>query len=279
VETLDNILSRDGKAMPSTDTQEPTTVSTPTPETQVETGAQPDEPEVPETDVSGQRMVPKAALDEARNKAKRYTEQVAEFDRKLTETNAQWERRMAELMARLPQQQPQEQQSPDWYENPDAAARHAVQPQLSQLEQHFLHNSQLIAEQIYGDDTVKAAVHAFDQAMKSSTLDIADYHKVASSHNRFAEAVKWHKRQAALSEIGDDPSAYRQKVEAEILAKYGLTPESVTNGGPAPTNGGQPLRGPMPSNLAAVRSVGSRTGPQWGGPQSIDSIFSTRRAK
>jgi C4-dicarboxylate-specific signal transduction histidine kinase len=55
--------------------------------------------------------------------------------------------------------------------------------------------------------------------MQSQKLDPADYQKVVSSPNRYAAAVQWHKRQQAQAEIGDDPAAFRAKLEAEILAR------------------------------------------------------------
>src|SRR6185503_12259288 len=100
-------------------------------------------------------------------------------------------------------------------------------------------------------------------ALQSKTLDQADYQKVVSSPNRYAAAVQWHKAQLAKAEIGDDPAAFRAKIEAEILAKHGLTQE----GGAAQQ---QQKPAVMPSNLAGARNVGSRSGPAWSGPPSLD---------
>lgn len=79
--------------------------------------------------------------------------------------------------------------------------------------------------------------------------------------------VRWFKRDQITKEVGDDPVAYREKVRAEVLAEQNQ-----------PTAKQPVANGPMPSNLAAVRSVGSRSGPQWGGPAPIPDIFD-RRAK
>lgn len=275
MESLDNILSGRGEAVsadnkPAPAATQPEPTSEPEKEAQQQPAAETGEAEIPEADVNGQRMVPKAALDEARGKAKRYTEQVADFERKLSEQNAAWERRFGQLLETVkPKEQPAE---PDWYANPDQAAVHAVSPHLSELQRALVHNSRLVADNIYKPETVQAAEDAFMAAVQNRSIDPADYQKVVGSPNRFDAAVKWHRRQQAMAEIGDDPAAYRARLEAEILAKHGLASNGNGNGAPA-NSAPAPV---MPSNLATVRNVGNRTGPAWGGPMPLADIFDRR---
>jgi hypothetical protein len=119
--------------------------------------------------------------------------------------------------------------------------------------------------------------------MQSRELDPADYQKVVNSPNRYAAAVQWHQRQLAQAEIGDDPAAYKARVEAEFLEKYGIDPaaykakveaEFLEKYGIRPGEQAAPAVKPvMPSNLTGARNVGSRSGPQWAGPPTLADIF------
>lgn len=269
---LDNILSGQGEAAPENITATEETV------TQAETeGQQPQGEQQTKTDedqaidVNGQKMVPHAALHASKEKVKRYTEQVASFEQKLSDQNAAWERRFNQMLEKLGPK-PEPQQKPDWYENPDAALQHGLQqtvsPQFDQMAQTLMANAKIVAGVKYGDDKIEEAEKAFISAMQSGTLDPADYQKVVGSPNRYAAAAQWHQRQLAQAEIGDDPAAFRAKVEAEVREKV-----------LAELNGGQPAqqtqqRQPvMPSNLAGARNVGARGGPAWSGPPSLQDIF------
>jgi hypothetical protein len=81
-----------------------------------------------------------------------------------------------------------------------------------------------------------------------------------------------------MAEIGGNPTAFRQRVAEEerqrVLAEMGIEPGQQA--------GDQQVippaaRAAMPTNFATGRNVGSRSGPGWTGPQSIDDIFSARR--
>ena len=263
---LDNILSGGGDA-PATNEQEQVT--------QVDAGeGQQEQPEADgnEGDSGGQRMVPQQALHAEKQKVKRYTEQVGDFQRQLSETNAAWERRMAQLVEAVKPKQ-EAAPAPDWFENPEAATQNAVRssvsPQFEHINQQLLAIARDNAETRFTPETVNEAEQAFIGAMNSQKLDPADYQKVVSSPNRYAAAVQWHKRQQAQAEIGDDPTAYKAKLEAEIR-------ERVL----AEVNGGQPAQqrqAVMPSNLTGARNVGARSGPAWSGPSTIDDIFSRGR--
>ncbi len=265
---LDSILSGGSEAVPATNEQETVTQVDAGEGQQEQTEAQGNEGEQ-----RGSKMVPHEALHAEKQKVKRYTEEVADFRKQLTESNAAWERRMAELVKAVTPKQ-EAAPTPDFFEDPAAATRHQVQqfatPQFEQINQQLLAIARDNAETRFTPETVNEAEQAFISAMQSQKLDPADYQKVVTSPNRYAAAVQWHKRQLAQAEIGDDPAAFRAKVEAEILAKHGITP-GETPAAPA-------ARAPaMPSNLAGARNVGARSGPAWSGPSSIDDIFSRAR--
>ena len=264
---LDNILSGNSSAAPEANEQEQVTQA-------AEGESQQEQPEAEQQEgEQGQRMVPQQALHAEKQKVKRYTEQVSDFQRQLSETNAAWERRMAQLVEAVKPKQ-EAAPKPDWFENPEIATQHAVNstvsPQFEQINQQLLAIARDNAETRFTPETVNEAEQAFISAMQSQKLDPADYQRVVSSPNRYAAAVQWHKRQQAQAEIGDDPAAYKTKLEAEIREKV-----------LAEMNGGQPAQqrqAVMPSNLAGARNVGARSGPAWSGPSTIDDIFSRQRS-
>ena len=262
MELLDDILSGQREAAPA---QEVTEDVAKAPEVEVKPESKTEPEEVEATDVNGQKMVPHAALHASKEKVKRYTEQVASFENTLKERDAAWERRLGQILEKLGPK-PEQPKQPDYFEDPEGATRHTVQqsvsPQFEKVNQALLANAQLLAEVKYGDDKVAQADQAFMQAVQSRSIDPADYQKVVNAPNIFAAAVQWHQRQLAQQEIGDDPAAFRAKLEAEILEKHGLKP--ATQQQPAPV---------MPSNLASARNVGTRAGPQWSGPQTLNDIF------
>lgn len=78
------------------------------------------------------------------------------------------------------------------------------------------------------------------------------------------DAVKAFKRHQAMQEIGDDPAAYRERLEAEIRERVLAEMQPA-----APQQPSQP----KPSNFASARSAGKRTGPSWAGPTPLSSIL------
>jgi hypothetical protein len=266
VETLDNILSRRGEAMPQG--EQPETQQA-TQEMQAPVEAQQPTQETTEGEQAeqhGDGRVPIEVVQAERQKVKRYTEEVASIREEIARRDQAWEQRINKLLeAQKPQQEP-----PNIYENPDAAIAHAMQPHMDRVQQVLLANSQLAAQAAYGKDRVTEADAAFSKAVEARQVDPADFQRVLNSPNVFAAAVEWKARQDALAEIGDDPASYKERIKAEFLA------EMQQNGSGAATNNGQP-KPVMPSNLAAARNVGSRTGPNWGGPPSIADIFNRKR--
>lgn len=263
-ESLDNILSGSGEAVTEQNTNVEENVA------QAAEGEgqqqQAEASEQGEQQQGGQKTVPHEALHAEKQKVKRYTEEVSSLRQEIADRDAAWERRIAQLLdAQKPKQEPQ--QKPDWFENPEAATQHAVRetisPQLDQVTSTLMATAQMVAGIKYGDDKVAEAEQAFLDAMRSQKLDPADYQKVANSPNRYAAAVQWHQRQLAQAEIGDDPAAYKAKLREELLAELQQGDGQQT----------QQRQAAMPSNFATARNVGSRAGPAWSGPASIQDIF------
>lgn len=266
-DTLDNILSGSSEAAPEANEHEEVVTQVADGEGQQEQIDDDQQESITQTS----KMVPHEALHAEKQKVKRYTEEVSDFRR----SNEALQRQVAELLQRvpIPKQEQAEQVDPidAFFKDPNAAAVSAVTPQFQQIQQTLQAIAKDTAITRFTEEAVDTAEKAFLSAMNSKSLDPADYHKVVNSPNRYAAAVQWHKQQLAKQEIGDDPAAYRAKLEAEILAKHGLTAE----GAAAEVQTQRPAV--MPSNLTGARNVGTRSAPAWSGPPSLNDIFDTTR--
>lgn len=223
------------------------------------------------------RMVPHQALHAERQRSRRYSEEVADFRRQLAETNA----RMAQLVEAVtpPQARPA---PPDFFDNPEAATRfevaQTVSPEFERINQTLHSFARENAIGRFDEAKVNEAEQAFIGALQQGRLDPHDYRRVVNSPNRYAEAVRWHRRQIAQTEIGDDPSAFKARVEAElrekILAELG---GGIGGRSDAVLRTAAGFAHAAPSNLAGARNVGVRSGPAWSGPASLTDIFDRRK--
>lgn len=265
---LENILSGQGAVAPAPETRtEPQPEQTAEPQANAEPASEGE----PQTDERG--MVPVAALQAERQKAKRYTEQVAEFQTKLEQQNAQWEQRFNQIFAQLQPKpaQPEEEQAPDIWTDPDAYLQRGVQQAVSPVMTQLKAMQRGMAEIQFKPEVVAEAESAFNTAAAKGELPKEFIQQVNSSPNPWAAAVQWHQQQTAMAEIGSDPAAWkaqqREALKAEIMAEL--------QQGQQP--GAQRAAPVMPGNFATGRNVGSRTGPAYSGPPNLDDILGMRR--
>lgn len=262
--TLDNILSGQGDAV----SEQPAVEENVTQVAEGEGQQEQTEATTQEEPTQGQKLVPHEALHAEKQKVKRYTEEVSDFRK----SNEALQRQVAELLQRVPLPKQEQQQPPDQFEDFPGATRHVVQPEFQRIEQQLLAIAKDTAITRFTEDKVNEAEQAFISALQSQKLDQADYQKVVHSPNRYAAAVQWHQRQLAQAEIGDDPAAFRAKLETELREK--ITAELQQGEQPQT----QQRQAVMPSNLAGARNVGARSGPAWSGPQTLQDIFNRQRA-
>lgn len=280
MKSLDEIMSREGEAMPEQDINPIETQ----PEPQVEAQAEPDEASDPEPQADERGMVPHQALHAAREQGKkRYTEAVTEFERRQKESDERNEKRFADMMALLqasrqpgqpqPEQTPQQpQEAPQWWDDPDKAFEQRASQALDPVRQSLMFNARLTAEAIHDRETpgaVKEAEEAFNAAAAAGRIDPEIHRRINASPNPYHAAVQWHqhvKRQEAASKFGDDPEAY---IAAEIERRLAA---AQTGQSQPPQQTAQA----MPSSFAAGRSAGPRAAPQWSGPKPLSEIMNGR---
>ena len=247
-ESLDNILSGQEavaeKPIVETNNQEPP--ETPAPETP-EAGEQP----------QGQKMVPHEALHAEKQKVKRYTEQIASFEKTISERDAAWERRFGQLLEKLT---PQQQEQPiDWYADPSAATRQELGKAISPLEQKFssleTQIMRLSAVQQHGAEKVSAFEKYVQDAYNRGDPEMAALSAaMRGSPDPIGVGLQWFEKKTF------DPAAERERIKNELLAEM---------------QSQQPPTSPavLPTGLATARNVGNRSGPAWSGPPALADIF------
>lgn len=176
--------------------------------------------------------VPLAALLDEREKRQKLEREAEELRRWRQQIEAQ-----------------QNQQKPDFFDNPEAA----MQQIQSQTEQRMvaekLRQSRFFAEREFGADLVKEAYAWFDQHPEQS-------HALLNEPSPFHAAVEYYKRQKAIEEIGSDPEAYKAKLRAELEAELAQK---------APQKPAAP-----PRSLASAPSAGGETQPPG---SAFDQLF------
>lgn len=199
------------------------------------------EPETPEP--SGAPPAPKEDRDFAgilkglmdeREKRQRYEAEVAEYKRKLAAFEAE----------------KQAPQVPDVIEDQQGFAAYLMQQQAQQRDHLEAVFSERFARKEYGNEAVDAALAAAQQQGV-----VAHFTR---GPDRWERMCEWHKGYLAQAEIGNDPAAFRAKIEAElrakIMAEMGASPEAK----PTP-----------PKSLAAAAGSG-RASPSAGGDPLFD---------
>lgn len=171
------------------------------------------------------------------------------------------------------QVQPKEApKAPEFWEQPEGNIDHrvqqAVQPLVQELIMQREQTSRALAAMKHGEDKVneafedmKARIQAGDQSAQF------DYQRVMAQPNQYDALVQLHQQRKALSEIGNDPNAYREKLLAEalndqaFLAKALEAAKAKASSNPSVVSFTAPKSKGLPSisNVGAAGSVGGNT--------------------
>jgi hypothetical protein len=213
---------------------------------------EPDDAEPPQP-LDGEPVIPRRAYEDERRKRQDWKEKAARLEGELAAIKRQQEE------AARPQPQPMPPLAPiDPSQDPMGFTVRIQQVMLNER----LNNSEMLLRDKIGDDKVTEYVQEFQQlAQRDPTL----FGKLYSQTNPYGWMQREVERQRVLRDVGDDPSAYRSKIEAEARAKW----EAEAAAKPAPVS---PAAGLQPS-LATVRSVAGRTAGTWSGEPSLEDVL------
>ena len=120
-----------------------------------------------------------------------------------------------------------------------------------------------------GPEKVDAAIAEFKQAAAQNPALIPALYQQPDPYAWMAKQVETMRLQR---EIGNDPSGYRAKLEAEIRAKLEAEMQAAQPAAPAPVS---PAARLAPS-LANARSAAPRASGAWAGPTPLQDIFPPR---
>lgn len=191
------------------------------------------------------KVVPLEALEAERKGRQDWKEKAIRFEEQVNALRAQMEQ--AQRQPQASTQQPVE-----------------VTPEMQRLSDK-LDISEMMAREKYPD---------LDDKFEFFKAEVAKNPALHAEALRQKHPYDWMYKQAvklqALSEIGDDPTAYqqslREKLKAELLAEMGQqsaeTQQPVTQAAPV-----------LPKSLATSRSAGPRSAPTWTGPTALNDIL------
>lgn len=257
--SMNEILSNDEKGDTPRDERGRFTSSEPPSEPQPE--ATPTEP-VEAVAETPKPVEPVKAAEPASVPPAQEPKEVAAFKQAALEERRKRQALEAEI-ARLREQAQPQTPPRDFFENPDEAFEQRLTPKLREMEQRMLdrvYNAmEAAARARYQDYDEKREL--FLQLAQEDPTIVAGL-QTAPDPAEYAYTTA--KRLSVLREIGDDPDAYRKRVEAEIRERVMA---EMSQQKPRPV-------AVPPSSLNAEKSpVNSQN---WGGPTPITSLFGRR---
>lgn len=156
------------------------------------------------------------------------------------------ERRAQELEQRLAylerqqfeaRQKPADEEPVDPWADPNAYISRQIEPLQRGQEAIVDRFSRALAVREFGAEAVSGALAELEGRMRSDPQARFEYQRIMASDLPYHELVTWHKRQSALKEIGDDPSAYREKLRQELLKDPEFVKQAIASVRQPPAGG------------------------------------------
>lgn len=132
-----------------------------------------------------------------------------------------------------------------------------LQETQSTLQQTREFYSKRDAEREHGADKVTEAYKALDAAIGNGSLNKdAVLEQLRSSMDPYGDIMSWHKQHSLLTEIGNDPEAYRQRQREELLKDPEFLAKAVeaARGQATPVTAGR-SGAPAPNNVTSLPSL------------------------
>lgn len=268
--TLDEIMSGRGEAVTEqVETRDETRTEAPTrdeggrfapkgEDRQPEPQPEPEDGNDPEAKPQG--TVPQKALHASRER-----ERQARDEAQALRDEVQQLKGMMQAIATRSQEpaKPVEQPKPvDFWEDPQAFIQQTLTPFQQQIAQQNERLSHSAAIGEFGKEAVQAAYEDMGNALSSDPRAQAEYQRIMQSPHPYGELVNWHRNRTALTEFGNDPAAYREKVRQEIMAELQQS-QPQTPSAPAPR---------LPGDFTKTRNDGPRSAPVFQGPKPLSEI-------
>jgi len=219
-----------------------------------------DEADPPEA-LEGETVIPRRAYEDERRKRQDWKARAVEAETKHKELQRQFEDAQRRATAPPPQPQAPPQPPPDPATNPQGWAQHVVQQQQAALLNERLNNSEMMLADKIGAEKLNEYVQEFRSL---ANADPTLFGKLYSQSHPYAWLTREVDRLRLVRDVGDDPAAFRAKIEAEARARW----EQEAKQAPAPS----PAAGMQPS-LGTARSVAGRTAGAWSGEPTLEDVL------
>lgn len=151
----------------------------------------------------------------------------------------------------------------NFWENPDEFLADRLAPVQQTMQTQRIELSTMLAVEKHGEAVVNEAQAALAAAMKANPNDpslIALDQQTRKSIHPMNDVLSWHTRQKAMADIGDDPSAYRTRLETElrekIMAELGVDSAAL----PAATSTTTKPLTKLPQSLSKLPGAGNGNG-------------------
>lgn len=191
---------------------------------------------------TNEKHVPLAALEAERTGRRDWKEKALRFE--------------GELKAMREMSQPRQVQEEQVERDPFVVMNERM------INERF-NTSELIARQAHPD--IDEKIEAFKEALQANP---AIYQQMQNQAHPWEFAYKEGARLLLAKEMGDDPTTYRQKLEAEIRAKV------LAELGQGESNQSNP-KAVLPKSLAGFRSSAARSAGTFTGPTPFDQIINS----
>jgi hypothetical protein len=205
--------------------------------------------------------VPIAALRDERKKRQEMERTLQEYVQRL---------QRYEQPAQQPPPPPPPPPRPDLFADPDGAINHIAEQLRAENRQEQL-RQKVDLSVLYVRDKYPDYQDAETAFLEQCRADPALYDRMLHHPYPAEFAYQVGKRIATLAQIGPDPDAYRQKIEAEALEKARAQLQQEAPQTPTPA------RASLPPSLAQGRDTSGRFQPAWGGPPSFKDILAPPR--
>ena len=212
--------------------------------------------------LDGEPIVPRRAYEDERRKRQDWKERAARLEGELAAYRKQQEEAQRRAAA-PPQPQPTYQPPPDPAVDPRGYHQYMEQRQAAADLNQRLNVSEIMLREKIGDEKLSEYVEEFRGMAEADPTLFSKLYSQPHPYNWLTREVE---RQRTLRDVGDDPAAFRAKIEAEARAKW----EQEAKAAPAPVS---PAAGLQPS-LATARSVAGRTVGAWSGEPSLEDVLS-----
>jgi hypothetical protein len=247
----------------------PPAASAPKPEAKPDPGAkaaaakpEPEDDGEPPEPLEGEPVIPRRAYEDERRKRQDWKARAVEAETKHKELMRQLEDAQRRATAPPPQPQAPPQPPPDPAVDPRGFAQHLVQQQQQALLNERLNNSEMLLREKIGDEKLSEYVNEFRSMAEADPTLFGKLYSQPHPYNWLTREVD---RLRLVRDVGDDPAAFRSKIEAEARARW----EAEAKAQPAPVS---PAAGMQPS-LATARSVAGRSAGAWTGEPSLEDVL------